>query len=120
MHLVGLAFQVVEVPFDAIPVLAAFLSIPLQHPVLLLRAEGLPWLVKRNAGSRCVFCLVVLTFVACRRLPRLDRAASQRLALVRDHQVVVHADHAAESPARIAGTQWGVEGEMTGRRFLIG
>ncbi len=42
------------------------------------------------------------------------------LPCIRNHQVVVDADHAAEAAAGVAGTQRRVEGEVAGQRILVG
>ena len=109
VHLVGLALQIFEVAFDAVPVLACLLAVTLQHPLLLLRVELAPRLIERYAIGSRISQQIVLTFLAAGRLPRLDGALGQRLVAVRDHQAIVDADNPSETLAGVAGTQRRVE-----------
>ena len=122
MHLVRLGLQILEKAFDAKPVLVP-LAVPLRrtvdHPVLLLGGELVPRRVARDAGSFGVAHQVVLGLLPGRGLDRLDGAGPQRELVVRDHQAVVNADHAAKAPAGVAGPHRRIEGKHRGNRVGV-
>ena len=72
-----------------------------------------------DAGGGAVAHQLVLRFLEAGRLPGLDGALGQRLAAVRDHQVEVEPDDAAEAAAGVAGADRRVEGEQAGAGGLV-
>ncbi len=122
VHLVGLALEVLEEAPDAVPLLVP-VALPvrraLDHPIALRLGELAPRGVARNAGLAAVAQQVVLAFLPGRGLQGLDGARAQGLAMVGDHQPPVHADHAAEAAAGLAGAEGGVEGEHRGLRMAV-
>jgi len=118
VHLVGLAFEVAEEAADAVPLLvpvALPVGVAFEHPVLLLGGELRPGRVARDGSVAGVLDEVGLALGPGGRLQRLDGAAAQRLLGVGDDQAPVHADDAAEAPARGAGARRRVEREHAGR-----
>ena len=105
MHLVGLALQIVEEAFDAVPGFAALAAIALQHPLPVFSRQFAPRLVERDATGLGMAQQIVLTLFAAGRLPRLDRALCQRQSLIGYHQIVINADDPAEAFAGVAGAQ---------------
>ena len=95
------------------------LAFAFDHPVALRVVELAPRRVERDAALLRVLLQVVLAFLDDWRLPRLDRAAAQRLALVGNHQAEVDADDAAEAAAGLAGAERRVEREQLRHRLAI-
>ncbi len=120
VHLVGLRLQPLEEARHAVPVRLAGLVpahpalVAVDHPAAVLRREVAPRDVERHAVALRVLHDVVLALVEALRLEGLHRALAEGLRLVRDHQAVVHADHAPEAAALVARADGGVEGEARG------
>ncbi len=122
MHLVRFRLQVVEEALDAVPMripLAVPIGRAVDDPGALGRGQAGPCHVARDAGLGRVAHQVVLALLPRRRLHRLDGAAAQGLALVRDHQAEIDADDAPEAAAGFAGAVGGVEGEQRGLRIGV-
>ena len=122
VHLVGLALEVLEEAADAVPVRLP-VAVPVRRavddPGLLRRAHLVPCGVARDAGVAGAAHQVGLALGPGRRLQRLDRAAAQRLAPVRNHQPEVHADHPPEAAAGLAGAVGRVEREHRRLRMAV-
>ena len=73
-------------------------------------------LVARRLG---VAHQVILRFLPGGRLDGLDGPGAQRELVVGDDEAVVHADHAAEATAGLAGAERGVEREQARRRVAV-
>src|SRR6185436_19046246 len=125
MHLVGLAFQPVEIVLYAIPgARPGFLPVhpfrlAVDHPALLCRAQVPPGFVERNAALLRILDEVVLAFLETLRLPGFHRAAAKRFRLVWNHQPVIDADDTAEAAAGVAGADRRVEREGALARLAI-
>ena len=125
VHLVRLALEPLEEPLRAIPdarpalVPALPAGAALDYPALLRGRQVAERNVERNAVLRGAFLEVALALDERLRLEGLDRAAAERLALVRDHQPVIDADHAAESAAGVACAERRVERERARVRRLV-
>ncbi len=122
VHLVRFRFEITEEALHAVP-LALPLAVPVRRPVddpvaLGVRQLG-PRHVAPDAGLRRVAHQVVLALFPCGRLHRLDRAATQRLARVGNHEAEIDADHAAEAAAGFARAVRRVEREQRGLRLRV-
>ena len=110
---------------DAVPVArpgaleADVLRVAFQHPAPVLGRQVAPGDVGGHAALFREAQQVALALAVGLALPGLHRAAGQRLAFVRHHQAVVHADDAAEAAAGFAGAQRRVEGEAARRRLGV-
>ena len=85
-----------------------------EHPGALRGASVAPRHVERDAALLRVTCTqVVLAFLVSSCVCHgLIAPSAQRLRLVRDHEAVVDADHAAEAAAGLAGAERRVEREQ--------
>ena len=105
VHLVGARLEPGEEALHAVP------DLPRQAPspsITHRRALGgqlAPGRVERNAAQLRELVQVLLALRVGLGLPRFDRAAAQRPALVRDDEPVVDADGAAEAAAGLAGAR---------------
>ena len=111
MHLVGLRLEPREEALHAVPLLLPPRALAVEHPGALLGREVAPRHVRRHAALRREAHEIVLALLVALRLPRLDRAFGERLALVRDHEPPVDADRAAEAAAVLARAERRVERE---------
>lgn len=122
VHLVRFRFEVAEEALHAVP-LALPLAVPVRRTVDDPVAFGVgqlgPRHVAADAGLRRVAHQVVLALLPCGGLHRLDRAAAQRLARVRNHEAEIDADHAAEAAAGFARPVRRVEREQRRLRFRV-
>ncbi len=119
VHLVALGLEPLEearhpVPDAIIPVTFAF-----EHPALVLLAQCGPRYVGRHPALAGEAHQVALAFDIRGGLPWLYRALGQRLALIRNHQRIVDADHAPEPAAGGTGADRRVEREQARRRIGI-
>ena len=123
VHLVRLRLQVVEEAAHAVPLLvpaAAFEGrVTIDDPVALRFGHLCPRRAARDVGCSGVAHQVVLALLPGGGLHRLDGAIAQRLALVRNHQPQIDADHAAETTAGIARAISGIEREEGGLRVCV-
>ena len=120
VHLVALPLQPLEPAADTVilPVLPASFAVDDQPAVLFVQlGEGA---VQRDAPAPAE--LLELPHLPARNPggPRLDDAVGDGLGRVRDHQVEVEVDGAAESVAGLAGPQRAVEGKEIGLRLGVG
>jgi hypothetical protein len=122
VHLVRLALQPAEVALDAVPLLlplAGPLRLALDHPVAVLGLHQLPRRIERDAELRRELLQVALALGKALGLPRLDRAAAQRLALVGNHEPQVETDHPPEATTRLARAQRRIERERARVRLRV-
>jgi hypothetical protein len=119
VHLVCLRLEPREEALHAIPDALRPFSFAFDNPFTAFSAQLTPRGIQRNAPLLGELLQVLLTLGVRLRLPRLDRAAAQRFALVGNHQAVIDADGAAEAAAGLAGADRGVEGEQARIRRLI-
>src|ERR1700716_3247270 len=97
MHLVGFGLQPGEETPRAIPDTLVPVSLALDDPLAALGPELAPRSIHGNAPLPGKLEQIVLAFFIGLRLPGLDCAAAQRLALIRNDQAVVDADGPSES-----------------------
>ena len=120
VHLVALALQPLEPAADAIvlAVVPASLAVDDEPPVLVVQlGEGL-----LQGDAPALAELLELPQLPARGPggPGLDGALGDGLGRVRDHQVEVDVDGAAEPVAGLAGSQRAVEREEVGLRLGVG
>ena len=117
MHFVGLGLQVLKKPIDTEPVLVPF-AIPvgraMDDPVLLFRRELVVRSVSWNTSRLGVTHQIILALLPGWSLHGLDGTCPQRQLVVRDHQPVIHANHASKAPTCFAGTNRGIERKHRG------
>ena len=121
VHLVGLAFQVLKKPLDAVPLLVPFALVfgrTLDNPIFLTGGQLVPRCVTRDARCFGVAHQVVLALLPCRGLDGLDRTRPQSELLVGNDQAVINPDHTAKTPASLAGPHRRVKREH--RRDRVG
>ncbi len=120
VHLVGLRLEPREEALHAVPLLLPPRALAVEHPGALLGREIAPRHGRRHAALRREAHEVVLALLVALRLPRLDRAFGERLALVRDHEPPVDADRAAEAAAVLACAERRVEREAVRHDVAVG
>ena len=120
VHLVALPLQPLEPAADAVvlAVVPASLAVDDQPPVLFVQLGERA--VQRDAPALAE--LLQLPQLPARGPggPGLDDALGDGLGRVRDHQVEVEVDDAAEAVAALAGSQRAVEGEEVGLGLGVG
>ena len=125
MHLVGVAFEPLEIAFYAIPGMGPFLAVltvsrfAVHDPPLVFWGQAIERNVQRNALALGHANHVGLTFRAHAGLPRADGTFVEGFAPVRDGQEWVDGDDATESFTGWAGTEGMIEGKEGRGRFPV-
>ena len=104
---------------DPVPHAFAPRAFPFDDPLAPLRTQLAPRRVERDAALFRELLQILLALGVGLRLPRLDGAAAQRLALIGNDEAVVDADGAAKAAAGLAGADRRVEREQARVRLLI-
>src|SRR3569833_2290292 len=120
MHLVGFGFEPGKEPLDAVPDIPGPLSFTFDHPPATLGPELAPGRIERNAALLRKLLEILLALCIGLRLPGLDDAAAQRLALIRNDESVIDADRAPEPAAGLARAHRRIEGKQARVRRLVG
>ena len=119
VHLVGFGLEPGEEAPDAVPDVLGPFAFAIEDPVTLCLGQLAPWGVQGNRALACEFEEIRLAFLVGFGLPGLDGAATQRQRGIRDDEVVVDADDAAEAFAGLAGTDRRVEAEGARAGILV-
>ena len=109
VHLVALRLQPIEEPLHAVPDLVFPRAYAVDHPFALPVRKFTPGNVCWDAVLAREPHQIVLAFLVAFGLPRFDGTGSERLRVVRNHEIVVNANGAAESATCLACADGGIE-----------
>src|SRR5690606_40844084 len=90
------------------------MRVTMQDPLPFVLIKILPRSIQAHTGTGRVALHVILTLFIAGCLPGADAAFSQRLALIRDDQVVVNAHDPPKAAALFTCSERGVEGKGAG------